>query len=78
MGRVICKETKSAVNLPALFPTKISVSHPTVTSKMFDPTEDETAMSPFPALATSTLVIRSGTEVPAAKNVRPITYIIIK
>ena len=40
---------------------------------MFDPTEDETAMSPNPFRATMTLVIRSGMEVPAARNVRPIT-----
>ena len=48
-------------------------AHPTVTSKMFDPTDEETAMSPLPCFATKTLVIRSGTEVPAAKNVSPIT-----
>ena len=46
--------------------------YPTVTSKMFDPTDDDTAMSPKPFLATITLVIRSGMEVPAAKKVRPI------
>ena len=51
----------------------LSSTHPTVTSKMFDPTEDETAMSPNPFRATMTLVIRSGMEVPAARNVRPIT-----
>ena len=48
-------------------------TYPTVTSKILEPTEDDTAMSPFPCLATRTLVIRSGTEVPAARNVRPIT-----
>jgi len=47
--------------------------NPTVTSKIFEPTEDETAMSPKPFRATMTLVIRSGIEVPAAKKVRPIT-----
>jgi hypothetical protein len=31
-------------------------------------------MSPKPFLATITDVIKSGIEVPAAKNVRPITY----
>ena len=41
---------------------------------MLDPTDEETAMSPFPCLATSTLVMRSGTDVPAARNVRPIIY----
>ena len=48
-------------------------THPTVTSKMLDPTDDDTAMSPNPFLATMTLVIRSGMEVPAARKVRPIT-----
>ena len=38
---------------------------------MFDPTEEETAMSPLPCLATRTEVMRSGTEVPAARKVRP-------
>lgn len=33
--------------------------YPTVTSKMLDPTDDETAMSPLPCLATNTLVIKS-------------------
>ena len=40
---------------------------------MFDPTEEETAMSPKPFLATMTLVMRAGMEVPAARKVRPIT-----
>ena len=44
---------------------------PTVTSKRFDPMDDETAMSPWPALATITDVIKSGTEVPAARKVIP-------
>lgn len=48
-------------------------THPTVTSKMLLPTELETAMSPNPLRATITEVIKSGMEVPAAKNVRPIT-----
>lgn len=47
--------------------------NPTVTSKMLLPTEDDTAMSPKPFLATMTLVMRSGMDVPAARNVRPIT-----
>jgi len=47
--------------------------NPTVTSKMLLPTDDETAISPKPFLATITLVIRSGIEVPAAKNVKPMT-----
>lgn len=40
---------------------------------MLLPTELETAMSPKPFLATITDVIKSGIEVPAAKNVKPIT-----
>ena len=48
-------------------------TYPTVTSKMLEPTEEETAMSPKPFLATMTLVMRSGMEVPAARKVRPIT-----
>ena len=50
-----------------------SFTYPTVTSKMLDPTEEETAMSPKPFLATITDVIKSGMDVPAARNVRPIT-----
>ena len=49
-------------------------THPTVTSKMLLPTDDDTAISPNPFLATITLVIRSGMDVPAARNVRPITW----
>jgi hypothetical protein len=41
---------------------------------MLDPTEEETAMSPKPFLATMTLVIKSGMEVPAARKVKPITF----
>ena len=48
-------------------------TYPTVTSKMLLPTEEDTAMSPNPFLATMTLVMRSGMDVPAARNVRPIT-----
>jgi hypothetical protein len=49
-------------------------NYPTQISKIFDPTEEETAMSPKPFRATITDVIKSGIEVPAAKNVSPITY----
>ena len=49
------------------------MSYPTVTSKMLLPTEEETAISPKPFRATITEVIRSGMEVPAARNVNPIT-----
>ena len=48
-------------------------THPTVTSKMLLPTEEDTAMSPKPLRATITEVIRSGIEVPAARKVNPIT-----
>lgn len=48
---------------------------PTQTSKILDPTEEDTAMSPRPFLATITEVIKSGMEVPAAKKVSPIIYI---
>lgn len=41
-------------------------------SKMLLPTELDTAMSPRPFLATITLVMRSGMEVPAARMVSPI------
>merc|ERR1719319_1684872 len=47
--------------------------NPTVTSKMLDPMDDDTAISPWPCLATRTDVMRSGTDVPAARTVRPIT-----
>eukprot|EP00327_Prymnesium_parvum_P004880 CAMPEP_0182851040 /NCGR_PEP_ID=MMETSP0006_2-20121128/30419_1 /TAXON_ID=97485 /ORGANISM="Prymnesium parvum, Strain Texoma1" /LENGTH=68 /DNA_ID=CAMNT_0024981693 /DNA_START=12 /DNA_END=215 /DNA_ORIENTATION=- len=44
--------------------TTVNASHgtgsPTKTSNMFDPIEEETAMSPSPALATITEVSRSG------------------
>lgn len=51
----------------------IEDTYPTVTSNMLLPTELETAMSPKPFRATITDVIKSGIEVPAAKNVKPIT-----
>ena len=51
----------------------MEITHPTVTSKMLLPTEEDTAMSPNPFLATITLVMRSGMDVPAARNVSPIT-----
>lgn len=45
--------------------------YPTVMSNMLEPTELDTAISPKPFLATMTLVMRSGMEVPAARIVRP-------
>jgi hypothetical protein len=50
---------------------KIS-TYPTQTSNKFDPIDEETLMSPKPFLATITLVNKSGTDVPAARIVRPI------
>ena len=50
-----------------------TITYPTVTSKILDPTDEETAISPNPFLATITLVIKSGIEVPAAKKVSPMT-----
>ena len=44
---------------------------PTRMSKMLLPMELETAISPSPMRATITLVSKSGTEVPAARNVNP-------
>ena len=51
----------------------ITCTHPTVTSNILLPTELDTAISPNPLRATITDVIKSGIEVPAARNVRPIT-----
>ena len=53
-------------------------THPTVISKMLEPTELDTAMSPRPFRATITLVMRSGIEVPAASMVRPIISSVIQ
>lgn len=55
-----------------LFPVE---THPTVTSNILLPTELDTAISPNPLRATITDVIKSGIEVPAARNVRPITCV---
>ena len=72
---------KSKEELSTLFgspPVKIDFKSqgrgkPTRTSKMFDPIEDETAMSPNPWRATITELNKSGTDVPAARKVRPMT-----
>lgn len=50
---------------------------PTVMSKILEPTELDTAISPRPLRATITLVMRSGMEVPAANIVRPIISSVI-
>ena len=47
------------------------MTYPTVTSNIFDPMELDTAISPRPCLATTTLVIKSGMLVPAAIIVSP-------
>jgi len=49
-------------------------TYPTVTSKILDPMELDTAISPNPCRATTTLVMRSGILVPAAMIVKPIIY----
>mmetsp|Transcript_19697 Transcript_19697/g.57502 ORF Transcript_19697/g.57502 Transcript_19697/m.57502 type:complete len:244 (-) Transcript_19697:1459-2190(-) len=49
------------------------IGSPTATSKMLDPMDDDTAMSPRPCRATMTEESRSGTEVPAARMVSPMT-----
>lgn len=51
----------------------VHFTYPTVTSNMLLPTDDETAISPNPLRATITLVMRSGIDVPAARNVSPMT-----
>jgi hypothetical protein len=53
-------------------------THPTVTSNILLPTELDTAISPNPLRATITDVIKSGMDVPAARNVRPITCTRVK
>lgn len=55
----------------------MKAAYPTVMSKMFEPTELDTAMSPSPFLATMTLVMRSGMEVPAASMVNPMISSVI-
>lgn len=45
---------------------------PTKISKILLPIELDTAISPSPIRATITLESKSGTDVPAAKNVNPI------
>jgi len=63
------KEKGTLVQLP----TGHCYNYPTQISKILDPTDEETAMSPSPLRATITDVIKSGIDVPAAKNVSPIT-----
>ena len=71
---VECINRKVRLNHP-ISSKIIDKTYPTVTSNMFEPTDDDTAISPFPCFATKTLVIKSGTDVPAAKKVNPMTYI---
>lgn len=76
-SRTIEQPSPSLLTTIGCWKTHVYKNHgkgnPTVTSKILLPTDEETAMSPKPFLATITLVIRSGIEVPAAKNVNPIT-----
>ena len=51
----------------------IVLLYPTQISNILDPTDEDTAISPSPFRATMTEVIKSGIEVPAARNVKPIT-----
>lgn len=57
--------------------SSVQVTYPTVMSKILEPTELDTAISPRPLRATITLVMRSGMEVPAANIVRPIISSVI-
>lgn len=49
------------------------MGRPTRMSKMLEPMDEETAMSPKPRRATAREESASGMEVPAASSVRPIT-----
>lgn len=62
---------------PAQDSNHARTAYPTVMSKMLEPTELDTAISPSPLRATITLVMRSGMEVPAANIVRPIISSVI-
>lgn len=64
------------INIVCLF--LVCWTHPTVISKILEPTELDTAMSPRPFRATITLVIRSGIEVPAANMVSPMISSVIQ
>ena len=67
--RLNAKEMSAQIRLPS----GLCYNYPTQISKILDPTDDETAMSPSPLRATITDVIKSGMDVPAARNVSPIT-----
>jgi hypothetical protein len=76
--RRIIEQPKPSLDTSIGFPNTTlyrnqGTGNPTVTSKILLPTEDDTAMSPKPFLATMTLVMRSGIDVPAARKVSPIT-----
>mmetsp|Transcript_100908 Transcript_100908/g.308515 ORF Transcript_100908/g.308515 Transcript_100908/m.308515 type:complete len:365 (-) Transcript_100908:666-1760(-) len=53
--------------------TDQGIGKPTRMSKMFEPIDEETAMSAWPFLATATEETASGIEVPAARIVKPMT-----
>jgi hypothetical protein len=78
MNRIATEQTipsaETGTGLPLIRENKSQGSgNPTVTSKILEPTDEDTAISPNPLRATITLVIKSGIDVPAAKNVNPIT-----
>ena len=64
----------TSIDSPQLikFHTNHGKGRPIVTSKILLPIELDTAMSPSPFLVTAMLVNKSGTDVPAARMVKPI------
>merc|ERR1719267_453828 len=71
----LCTMTKQSQ--PDARATMLKTNHgtgsPKATSKMLEPIEEDTAISPSPCLATITEDSKSGTEVPAARIVNPMT-----
>merc|ERR1719245_1774866 len=68
----VCGSLLTVTGAPPLIKEYSSqgTGRPTVTSKMLEPIEEDTAMSPCPWRVTSTDVSKSGTEVPPAMRVR--------
>mmetsp|Transcript_39788 Transcript_39788/g.65961 ORF Transcript_39788/g.65961 Transcript_39788/m.65961 type:complete len:295 (-) Transcript_39788:764-1648(-) len=66
---------KIFTTLPGLMIVESSqgTGSPKLISNTFEPTDEDSAMSPNPFRATSTDVMASGTDVPAARTVTPIT-----
>ena len=71
-----CFVNETIYSESTIMQSKLHPTNPIVMSKMLLPTEEETAMSPNPLRATMTDVIKSGTEVPAAKKESPIIWIL--